>query len=327
MNKTFKKILSILILTTLFINTLFINSVFATDELTRTEFSESQIRKIKADIEKIYTSDEDKADAFFVSIGVGERWLKNFTKEYKTDIYRTANSVGMLNEYFVESVNGTTRKITEKEYNIQKNIQKTKDAAKVSRSVDLGSEEETDSYFRKTLVWIGTTDNSGYYDVITAFEWLAPPINRGVDALFLSATTGTFDSSTSGCAIQYNQTVSTETDTVTTEITDEYDDNDSNNILRSSNYIGYKFNLPNNYATSTSSVYVSDLAIMMACGYYVENPQFITNFSLLGSYFHRTRTLSVSVSVDSSSYGNITLSPQTHFQKYVVDATLTYTPQ
>lgn len=328
MNKTLKKILSILLLTTIFINTIFINSVFATDELAQTEISESQIKKIKSDIEETYTNDEDKADAFFISIGIGERWLNNFTKEYKTDIYSTANSVGILNEYFVESIDGTTRKITEKEYIIQKNIQKSKDlAAKASRSIDSGSEEETDSYFKKTLIWIGTTNNSGYYAVITTFEWLTPPINRGVDALFLSATTGTFDSSTSGCAMQYNQTVSTETNTITSEIVQEFDDNDTNNILRSSNYIGYKFNLPNNSATPTTSVYISDLAIMLACGYYVENPQLVTNFSLFGSYFHRIITLSASVSVDSSHNGSITISPQTQFRKYVVDATLTYRPQ
>lgn len=199
--------------------------------------------------------------------------------------------------------------------------------AKTSRSIDSGGEEETDSYFTKTLIWIGTTDNSGYYAVITTFEWLSTPINRGVDALFLSSTTGTFDSSTSVCAMQYNQTVSTETNTITSEIVQEFNDNDTNNILKSSNYIGYKFNLPNNGATTTTSLYISDLAIMLACGYYVENPQIVTNFSLFGSYFHRIITLSDSVSVDSSYNGSITISPKIQFKKYVVDTTLTYRPQ
>ena len=327
MKKNLKKIISIVLLTTLFINTMFINSVFATDKLDQTEISESQIRKIKSDIEETYTNDEDKANAFFISIGINERWLNNFTKEYKNEIYRTANSVGMLNEYFVESIDGTTRKITEKEYIIQKNKQKTKDvAARTSRSIDSGVAEETDSYFKKTLIWIGTTNNSGYYAVITIFEWLSPPSMRGVDALFLSATTGTFDSSTSGCAMQYKKTAYWGTNVVTDEIVEEFDENDTNNIIKSSNYIGYKFNLPNDILGSTA-IDVSDLAIMLACGYYVQNPELITNFSLFGTYFHRIITISTSVSVDSSLNGNIALSLQSQFRKYTIDDTLTYRPQ
>ncbi len=127
-------------------------------------------------------------------------------------------------------------------------------AAKASRSIDSGSEEETDSYFKKTLIWIGTTNNSGYYAVITTFEWLTPPINRGVDALFLSATTGTFDSSTSWCAMQYKQTAYWGTNIVTDEIVEEFDESDTNNILKSSNYIEYKFDLPNDTSSITTAV-------------------------------------------------------------------------
>lgn len=328
MNKKFQKIISTLLLTALFINTLFINSVFATDGQNQTGFSENQIKQIKKEIEATYSNDEDKANAFFIFIGLDERWLDNFTKERKIEIYNTANAVGVLNEYFVETTNGITEEISEEEYTVQEKAQKGKKSAGTSsRSIDSGTEEETDSYFKKTLIWIGTNDNSGYYAVITTFEWLTPPINRGVDALFLSSSSGTFDSSRSGCAVEYKQTAYWGTSVVTDEIVEEFDENDTDNILKTSNYIGYKFNLPNDTTSISTSVDVSDLAIMLACGYYVEKPGLITNFSLYGTYFHRIITISTSVSVKSVTDGNITLSLKSHFKDYTIDKTLTYRPQ
>lgn len=322
MKKVLKKFISTTLFVALILNTLFVQTAFAINDHNIVYFSETQIIGIRNKIEKRFIDDVEKADEFLKNIGISERWLKHISKERKLELYDTTNTAGIINEYFLETPSGSIKKITNEQYNMQK----TKVQEAKTRAIDSGVAEETDSYFKKSLIWIGTNDNSGYYAIYTVFEWLTPPRLRGTDALFLSANTGAFDSSTSLCVMEYKQTAYWTTGSAVDEIVEEYDETDTGNILRSTDYIGYKFNLPNDTSSGGTRVTVSDLGILLCCGYYVEHPQLITNFSLYGTYFHRIVTVTSSVSVSNVTEGDISLSLQIQFNKYVVDETITYTP-
>lgn len=326
MRKT-KKLLSIILVCI----TIFGTSVtaFAAEEPNQTEYSESKINKLKANIEKIYSNDEEKADAFLSSVGIGDKWLDNFSKEKKIELYSTANSVGILDEYFVETENGTIKEITQREYMKQETVEKTRmTSTMASRANCSDSNEDQDNYFKKSIIWIGSSNNSGYFAVFTIFEWLKPPLIRNIDGLFLTSATGSFPSDTSGCIVQYTQTAYMGNTVVVDEITETYSKENGDEPEYGPVYIGYQFDLPNDVTSMSTSVKVSNLAVMLFSGYYIDEPDARKNVTLYGTYFHRNIKISSSVSVASFNEGTITLDLEWQYKKYEpIEGLVKYVPQ
>ncbi|MGI6746414.1 MAG: hypothetical protein BWY46_00980 [Firmicutes bacterium ADurb.Bin300] len=288
----------------------------------------SEVKSLKNDLEKTNMSKEEKADAFFASIGMEEKWIKSLSLEKKANLYDSAETVGKKTEYCIEKPNGEIIVISKSEYQQEARRQAKEDENILSiTEIDSGSNTVTDSYFEKTILWISSKDIPGYYAVFVMYSWLSPPINRGTDVVVLSASSGAFESGSSGCIFVYKKTYTVNNNgniTVTTEeVQKDYDENGDNFIAN--NNVVYKINLPNNVYLNGMSLTHSDIGVMIFSGYNVTNPQLITNFTLYGNYFHRVVCVGVSFGI-SGSGPSVSISPSSFFKQYSIPLSVVYRP-
>lgn len=314
-----KKVLSIIVTLSLLFTLTTYSSAYQNDPDNYT-LENAAIEKIKNELEENEDlSITQKAEMLLTECGMDSQIVKGISDNMKAKIYNECNGFGMKTEYCVENSNGYVSHIQKSEYLDEKN---TINANIFSNfGISPMNNTVTDKYFKKSTSYIA--GKGGYYALFVMFEWLKAPLIRATDGLVLSASSGAFESGSSGAIFTYDQ-VTTKSNKVTTQHKEFTYDETSKNYTGNSNVV-YSFKLPADAPGTNLSVVNINIKTCVLSGFNVEHPTLKTNFTFYGNYFHRIIALGSSISI-SGSGPSISISPSTSFKQYTIPESITYKP-
>lgn len=300
------------------------------DEKTLTGM-EMSIKRIGADLTG--KTEEEMAKDVLRELGMPENLIKGVSEEDLAMVYNAKN-ISANDQYGKVNSEGEIIPLSYEDAMREKEEREEIESGISTLSLDLDTNGEAyeDSLFFKILIVVETRNApAGTVGIVCGFNWLDEPFYRCWDVIAVNGVNIIIDVEETELTIVYTEQIedlnfSTTTVNNIEKSFDFWELDEEGYALYNGNFIGAKFDMPEDLYLPTMLWMYNDIGVIMSTRAMVTNPQLITNISATGWYFHQKMGIEWDVSLSEDAV-SLNISPSIFYDDpHQIQVETTYSP-